>query len=122
MDSIKMSVTFVIPGRQLMTPQTCGENVSCDTHVVKVSIPVKKGKKTVMGTEVIKYKTRRCIPATQVINMCDEAYEEMITTPSFKCKPAEWKKMSIKERLERNLDVLKQYYRAYKYEYKVFED
>lgn len=122
MDSIKMSVTFVIPGRQMMTPQACGENVSYDTHVVKVSAPVKKGKKTVMGTEVIKYKTRRCIPATQVINMCDEAYEEMITNPSFKCKPAEWKKMSIKERLERNLDVLKQYYSAYKYEYKVFED
>lgn len=62
------------------------------------------GKKNPNDKETIHFFTRKCIPATQTINMPDEAYEYMSSNeiPEFSNKST-WSKLSKKQRVEAHL-------------------
>lgn len=74
--------------------------------------------------EIITFRTRKCKPATQSLNISKEAYEYMIdkdSCPSWS-KPGKWAAMSKKERLEAHLQRTVEYLGGISYTYQVFED
>lgn len=89
MDDIKINVTISLPGRQLYNVES-EDTTSPNIHKYK--------------GEVIKYFTRKSVPASQNINMTKEAYNYMTSSncPHWE-KPKEWKNMSKKDRLESHM-------------------
>lgn len=87
----------------------------------------KKTKKFFFKKEPLKFKTRKCATAQQVIKMTDDAYNYMI---SQACPEwfipfggiSKWKKLSKKERLEAHLERVCQSLKGISYTYAVFGD
>lgn len=112
MSNVKMSVTIELPGSTMMTPQECGENpknYKKQVQVLSIKAYDAKAKKSSFKKEKIEYRTRKCIPAYQSINMTEEAYEYMISSlcPEWYAPMGginKWKKLPIKERLQLHLD------------------
>lgn len=74
--------------------------------------------------EIITFRTRKCKPATQSLNMSKEAYEYMIdkdSCPSWS-KPGKWAAMSEKGRLESHLQRTAEHLGGISYTYQVFGD
>lgn len=123
-----MSVTIELPGRTMMTPQECGENPkNYDAHSVVTSAKCfdKKTNKSFYKKETIHFRTRKCIPAYQSINMSSEAYDYMTSASCpgwFNKGVGQWKRMSSIHRLEEHLERLCKGLNGKSYTYVVFDD
>ena len=130
MADAKMSVTIELQGSTMMTPQECGENPdNYDRNFMLLSVKSydKKTKKFFFRKEPLEFKTRKCIPASQVIKMSTEAYEYMtsISCPEWfipKGGISKWKAMSPEQRLEAHLDRTCKALGGKSYTYVVFGD
>lgn len=139
MTDTKLTVKFLIPGSKPYTEAQCkkpyiekdGEkielpNAGFDVHSIKVvSInknPKRKGGKELKQTEYINYTTRRTIPAVQVINMSNEAYQAMLEEPPVGYREHGWNRLYENAKLKAHLDILKQDLHAYSYEFFVAPD
>ena len=131
MSTIKLSVTIVLPGSTMMTSQECEENPKeCyDDNFMLLSIKKynNKEKKSFFKNVPLRFKTRKCIKAQQVIKMTDEAYEYMtsIACPEWFITfggVAKWRKLSKKDRLEFHLDRLCKSMGGESFSYAVFGD
>ena len=128
MSTTKLSVTVELQGSTMMTPQVCGENPE-NYNEEKVIIPVKqydkKTKKVFYRNEPLTFRTRKCIPAYQSINMSEEAYEYMTSQACPEWYPlgiGKWKRLSKKERLELHLERTCKALNGVSYSYVVFGD
>lgn len=128
MSTIKLSVTIVLPGSTMMTPQECGENPeNYKKHKILLNVKRydKKTRKNFFRTEAVVFRTRKCIPANQSINMTEEAYEYMTSTVCPDWYPEginKWKKLPKTERLELHLERTCKALGGVSYSYIVFGD
>ena len=109
MSVIKLTANFELPGSTMFRNQTCQKSLKECTEYNSLIIEdkVEKGKKTEVKREKIKFFTRKSIPALQVINILDEAYQYMISTevPSFSTKSV-WNKMNKEQKLIAHLNEI----------------
>lgn len=144
MNEIKLSLSVELQGRTMLSKEEClkttqkviekrtkAGKVYKKTIEVQVEDWDKTEKHTVQVTEtngsnpeIITFRTRKTRPATQSLNMSEEAYKYMIdknSCPSW-LKPSKWNAMSEKERLEAHLQRIAEYLGGTSYTYQVFED
>ena len=140
MDEIKVSLTIKLPGAVMWSKEEC-------LKTIKEVITLKNGKKKTITKvvedwdkmdkhtfkavklgkdkpETIVFYTRKCVPATQSINMNKDAYEYMTdknSCPSWS-KPSKWNSMSKKERLESHLQMITEHLDGISFTYQVFDD
>ena len=130
MIDVKLSVTIELQGNTMMTPQECGENPeNYDRNWMLLSVRTfdKKTKKFFYRKEPLEFKTRKCIPAQQVLKMSSESYEYMTSTacPDWFIPQGgihKWKQLSPEQRLELHLDRTCKALRGKSYSYVVFND
>lgn len=101
MSDVKVSLTVALQGRTMVSQETADalEKLSpaggYDRTSIEVSGPDHKDR------EVIVIRTRKSIPATQTINLSEEAYNYMISSEGcpFFLKQRHWNALKTKERL-----------------------
>lgn len=110
MSDVKVSLTVALQGRTMVSQETADalEKLSpasgYDKTSIEVSGPDHKDR------EVIVIKTRKSIPATQTINLSEEAYNYMTSSescPSF-LKQRHWNALKTKERLAIHIERIAQ--------------
>ena len=126
MSEIKLSLNIKLPGRIMMSEQECSKNPKENYTFHKLQVEDKKGKET------IKFKTRNCHEAGQIINICKEAYEYMTAKAKNKKEdaqycpvwtvPEKWFPLSKQERLEAHLKRMADHLGGTSYSYQVFDD
>lgn len=109
MNVIKITANFELPGGTMFGKEVCQKNPKeyTEYNSLIVEDKVKKGKKTEIKREKIQFFTRKSIPALQVINIRDEAYQSMTSNevPSFSTKSA-WNKMTKEQRIVAHLNEI----------------
>lgn len=107
MNITKLTANFELPGSIMFGKETCQKSPKKYTEInyLIVEGKIKVGKKTKIKKEKIQFYTRKSIPALQVINMSEEAYQYMISNevPSFSTKST-WNKMTGEQRLVAHLN------------------
>ena len=144
MSEIKLSLSIELRGSTMFSKEEClktthkviekktkAGKVYRKTIEVKVEDWDKMEKHSMRVTDangtnqkIITFKTRKCKPATQSLNMSKEAYEYMIdedSCPSWS-KPKKWAAMSEKERLEAHLQRVVKHLGGISYTYQMFAD
>jgi hypothetical protein len=88
-----------------------------DKHLVKVKVSGQT------KPEIMAVYTRKCIPASQSINISKDSYDYMTKgdCPAFS-KPKEWAKLSKKAKLEAHLQSIMEHLGGISYTYQVFDD
>lgn len=124
MSEIKVNLSVTLQGRVPLSEQECSKNPNnYDYHTLAVEsyTKTKKGKK--FDKEIIKFRTRKSIPAMQSLNISKEAYEYYISKecPEFS-KPKYWQSMSKKMRLEAHLAEITKGLNGISFTYQIFED
>lgn len=128
----KMSLTLVLPGSTMVSQQVAENKPKEFTEENKMSFMSynsKKGK----GLEVITFRTRKSIPARQVLKMSREAYEAMLSDPTdskynkivakVKGKLIRvWDTMSEDTRIKKHCELIAHDMGAISFDYSVFED
>ena len=140
MSEIKLSLSIELRGSTMFSKEEClkttqktitTKNGRKRTVTKVVEDWDKMGKHTIRVTDtdgtspkIITFRTRKCKPATQSLNMSKEAYKYMInkdSCPSWS-KPGKWAAMSVKERLEAHLQRIVEHLGGVSYTYQVFKD
>lgn len=141
MNDVKLSLTVTLPGRVMFSKQEClktlkktvvgKNNRKKEIEVIAEDFAKTENHSMVITTKVdgkdvretISFRTRKCRPVTQVINMTTEAYNYMISAecPHWE-KLKDWKKMSKKDKLESHLHQTALHLGGVVKHYKVFED
>lgn len=107
MNITKLTANFELPGSIMFGKEACQKSPKeyTESNYLVVEDKIKVGKKTKIKKEKIQFYTRKSIPALQVINMSEEAYQYMISNevPSFSTKSA-WNKMTGEQRLVAHLN------------------
>lgn len=110
MSDVKVSLTVALQGRTMVSQETADalEKLSpaggYDRTSIEVSGPDHKDR------EVIVIRTRKSIPATQTINLSEEAYNYMISSEGcpFFLKQRHWNALKTKERLAIHIERIAQ--------------
>lgn len=126
-NEIKVSLTVILPGRVMLSQkqaeasekQTLGSGF--DHFSMEVSELDKVNKK--FNREVIQVETRKSVPSSQALNITVDVYETMIDSSNcpYSLKHNVWQSMTIKGRLEYNLQKTCEYLGGVSYSYVVFE-
>lgn len=116
---IKISVSVVIPGRTMLSQQVAANKPeNYDEFSMEVCNPNNKDRERIL------VKTRKCIPATQSLNISLEGYEAM--TDENNCpywsKVGAWKGINSKMRLTAHLNRICADLGGISYTYQVFEE
>lgn len=144
MNSIKVNLSVVLPGSTMLSKEECLKTIQ--KTVEKKNKKGKTYKKTVdtvvddidkmdintlkvvdkdgKNPEYIHFYTRRSKPASQSLNINEDAYKYMISSdccPEW-CKIGKWNSMSKKERLESHLKRITEHLGGISYSYQVFND
>lgn len=134
---VKIILSLSVQGAGLLTPEFCEKNPKESYNKNKLSINYTKGKgknqKKIKKT--LTFQTRKQRLITQNINICEEAYKYMLTTPTSAkfSKPAKrnrngdivkrvWDIMSIDERLKHHFDLIAHDLHAISYSYEILGD
>ena len=117
MDNIKISATFKIQGSVMYQEKDKdGNPLHYDVNTMKFY------KKKTNYTDVIKFKTSRCKPCIQSINMSEEAYQNMMDNPAGGMSSNHWKRMSENQRIAEHLKELQHDLGATSFEFTVFDN
>lgn len=95
--NIKISLSIALPGSVLFSKESSFKNGKPDPekhHKEFMKIEDGKG-----HFETITVNTRKCIPAKQIINISEEAYNYFISDEKPSDYRNDWKSMSIQARL-----------------------
>lgn len=117
MNDVKLSLAIALPGRVMMSGEESPVNSQRET--VKVYNDVTK------KFENIHITTKKCKPAQQHINICSEAYKDMVSnsTPyGFKGTSFEWKKLKKNEKLLWHMQELAAAMGGMLVNYHIFDD
>lgn len=133
----KVSLSLLVPGAQRLSEQECSENpkYSYDDYTLTFSYTKGKGKNQKKVRTTITIKTRKQRLITQNINITDEAYNYMLSTPtSAKFAKAlhrnaagevtkrVWDIMPIRDRLNKHFDLIAHDLGATSYSYEILDD
>ena len=133
----KISLSLLVPGAGMLSSQECEKNPKESYNEQKMLISYTKGKgknqKTVKKLLVVNTRKQKLV--TQNINICEEAYNHMLSTPTTPklSKPTKvnkngdviervWDTLSVHERLKHHLDLIAHDLRAVSYSYEVLGD
>ena len=117
MDNIKISVSFKIKGSIMYQEKDKdGDPLYYDINTMEF-----RNNKT-KRTDVVKFKTPKCKPCIQTINMIEEAYKYMLNTPINNMSANHWKRMSENQRITEHLKEIQHDLDAISFEFTVFED
>lgn len=120
----KISLSLLVPGAIMLSSQECDKNPkeSYDKHKMLVSHPKGKGKHQKMVKELLVFKTRKPRLVTQNINLCEEAYQFMLLTPTTPKLGRIWDTLSVHERLKKHFDLIAYDFHAVSYSYEILGD
>lgn len=127
----KIRLSFIVPGAGLLSSQECEKNPkeNYQENSVFLKYTTGKGKNTKTKTKVVNFKTRKQKTATQSINICEDTYKYMISTPTEakynrKDKGGKriWDSMSIKDRLKLHFDAMANDLHAISYSFEILGD
>lgn len=134
MTEIKVRLNMRVPGAQLLSSQECEENPNENYELNQLAIEyyksIPKGKKAKPIKEILNYRTRKNCLVTHNLNICKEAYNYMLSTPtapkyekSIKGSAKKvWDTMPIKERLKKHFDLIANDFCAKSYTFEILED
>lgn len=107
MNVTKLTANIELPGSVMFGKEACQKSPKelTEYNCLIVTDKIRKGKKVKYNKEKLVFFTRKCVPALQVINMSEEAYQYMISNevPSFSNRST-WMKMSKEQRLVAHLN------------------
>lgn len=126
-----MSLTLVLPGSIMVSQQVAGNKPEF-TEEHKMLFKNYKSKKN-KEPEVVTFRTRKSIPAKQVLKMSKEAYEAMLeesTSPKYNKVVAKvkgklirvWDTMSEDARIKKHCELIAHDMGATSFDYTVFGD
>lgn len=130
----KVSLSLLVPGASLLTPEFCDKNPKKNYDEHKALIYVKgKGKDQKEVKKLVTIQTRKQKLVTQNINICEEAYNYMLATPTstklariIKATKSGtvrvWDTLSKDERLKKHFDLIAYDLRAVSYSYEILDD
>ncbi len=134
---VKVSLSLLVQGAGLLTPEFCEKNPkeSYNEHKMLISYTKGKGKNQKTSKKLLVIQTRKQKLVTQNINICEEAYKHMLSTPTSAkfSKPTKknkdgdviervWDTMSVHERLKNHFDLMAHDLRAVSYSYEILGD
>ena len=133
----KISLSLLIPGASMLSSQECDKNPkeSYNEHKMFISFTKGKGKYQKGANKLLVFHTRKQKLVTQNINICEEAYHYMLSTPTSQklAKPIKinksgnvvkrvWDTLSVHERLKKHFDQIASDLRAVSYSYEILGD
>lgn len=133
----KISLSLLVQGAGMLSSQECEKNPkeSYDESKILIKHTKGKGKHQKAVKQLLSIKTRKQKLVTQNINICDEAYRHMLSTPIFakfsrptkKNKAGDviervWDTMSVHERLKEHFDQIAHDLHAVSYSYEILGD
>ena len=134
---VKVSLSLLVQGAGLLTPEFCEKNPkeSYNEHKMLISYTKGKGKNQKTSKKLLVIQTRKQKLVTQNINICEEAYKHMLSTPTSAkfSKPTKknkagdviervWDTMSVHERLKEHFDLMAHDLHAVSYSYEILGD
>ena len=123
MNDVKLRLSLYVPGAQMLSSQTCEENVTENYDRTKIEVRTSVSGKKKDKTEVITVSTRKSRLVRQNINLTSDAFNYMVSneTPYFSTIK-EWKNKSRKERLKEHLDRIAENFNAKSYTFEILDD
>ena len=132
---VKVSLSLLVQGAGLLTHEFCEKNPkeSYNKDKVLISLTKGKGKNQKEIKKLLVINTRKQKLVTQNINICEEAYHYMLSTPTsqklakvIKTKQngdmiRVWDTLSVHERLKHHFDLIAHDLRAVSYSYEILE-
>lgn len=134
---IKVRLSISIPGAQMLSSQECDKNPkeSYDESKVLIKHTKGKGKHQKEAKKLLVIQTRKQKLVIQNINICEEAYKSMLSSPTSAkfSKPTKknkngdviervWDTMSVHERLKKHFDQIAHDLHAVSYSYEILGD
>ena len=104
MDNIKVRLSICVPGAQMLSSQECDKNPKDSYDTVRITINAREKGKQVKKTYVSKVRKSRTV--NQVINITEESYKYMVTTPPANIPHKVWSNLPRKERLKCHFDLI----------------
>ena len=128
----KLSLILVLPGSIMVSQQVAENKPEELTEEHKMLFKSYKSKKD-KGPEVITFRTRKSMPAKQVLKMSQEAYEAMLeepTNPKYNKVVAKvkgklirvWDTMSEESRIKKHCELIAHDMNALDFSFNVLED
>lgn len=128
----KLSLTLVLPGSIMVSQQVAENKPEELTEEHKMFFKNHKSKKN-RSPKVITFRTRKSIPAKQVLKMSQEAYEAMLeesTSPKYNKVIAEvkgkiirvWDTMSEDARIKKHCELIAHDMGAIDFSYNILDD
>lgn len=127
----KITVQFLIPGDKMYNEEECEEakwpNAGFKHNFLPIStidrhFKPKKGQNPKYVHETLRYNTRKCKPAVQVVNMSLDAYKAMLETPTETYSLGQWKQLGKEAKVKAHLNVMMHDLHAYSYDYYIAQD
>lgn len=133
----KISLSLLVQGANMLSSQECEKNPkeSYNEHKMLISYTKGKGKNQKTSKKLLVIQTRKQKLVTQNINICEEAYKHMLSTPTSAkfSKPTKknkagdviervWDTMSVHERLKEHFDLMAHDLHAVSYSYEILGD
>lgn len=120
----KVSLSLLVPGIGLLSSQECKKNPgkSYNEHKVLIEFVKESGKHTKKVKELLNVKTRKQRLITQNINICEEAYNYMLETPTTKKMFKLWPMLSENEKLRAHFDLIAHDLHAVSYSFEILGD
>lgn len=133
----KISLSLRVPGASKLSSQECDKNPKESYGESRILIKYTKGKgkhqKEVKKLLVVQTRKQKLV--TQNINICEEAYKYMLSSPTSAkfSKPTKknkngdviervWDTMSVHERLKEHFDQIAHDFHAVSYSYEILGD
>lgn len=133
----KISLSLLVPGTGMLSSQECDKNPkeSYDESRILIKYTKGKGKNQKAAKQLLVIQTRKQKLVTQNINICEEAYKHMLSTPTSAkfSKPTKknrtgdviervWDTMSVHERLKEHFNLMAHDLHAVSYSYEILGD
>lgn len=133
----KISLSLLVPSAGMLSSQECEKNPqeSYNEHKMLIKYTKGKGKFQKEVKKLIVVKTRKQKMVSQSINICEEAYQSMLHTPTSPklSKPTKldkngdvvervWDTMTVHERLKAHFDQIAHDLGAVSYSYEILGD
>ena len=132
----KVRLNFLVPGARMLSSQVCEENPKENYEVSKLTVRDVKGsgKNQREVFKTITVRTRKNELVTRSINICEDAYNYMIHTPTDNklSRPVKfnnagepikrvWDNLSKKERLKKHFDLMAHDFGAKSYTFEILD-
>lgn len=120
----KVSLSLFIQGSKRLSQQECDKNPKKNYNEYKIFISYTKGRgknqKKIKKPLIIQTRKQELI--TQNINICEDAYRYMLSTPTSTRLSKVWNSMSVHEKLKHHFDLIAHDFHAESYNYEILND